>query len=299
MSLSSSSNGYDVPWVEKYRPSKVAIIVSYEDAVSRLQVIARDNNMPNLILSFSILDDFLLIYPFTFGYRGIDVVRNKIKMFAQKKVTLSLGRHKIVILDEADSNLGLPPEWYRALGWVFPTWARTHSLDTGEAVNFLKGITNGIDATEWNPSCDKHIASNYSIDDLLGKAKCKILLQKELGLPVRPDYPMKGIDLIRLAMLELMEDGVQFVMLGLGNSIYEDWMSATKSAYKDKFRGWVGFNVPISHKITARLNQLYAMRYGTIPVVHETEGLRDTVHNLNPYTEESKAESTGYVVHEL
>ncbi|KAG5034849.1 Soluble starch synthase 1, chloroplastic/amyloplastic [Glycine soja] len=279
MSLSSSSNGYDVPWVEKYRPSKVAIIVSYEDAVSRLQVIARDNNMPNLILSFSILDDFLLIYPFTFGYRGIDVVRNKIKMFAQKKVTLSLGRHKIVILDEADSNLGLPPEWYRALGWVFPAWARTHSLDTGEAVNFLKGVV--------------------VIADRIVTAKCKISLQKELGLPVRPDYPMKGIDLIRLAMLELMEDGVQFVMLGLGNSIYEDWMSATKSAYKDKFRGWVGFNVPISHKITARLNQLYAMRYGTIPVVHETGGLRDTVHNLNPYTEESKAESTGYVVHEL
>ncbi|XP_028230372.1 soluble starch synthase 1, chloroplastic/amyloplastic-like [Glycine soja] len=180
-------------------------------------------------------------------------------MFAQKKVTLSLGRHKIVILDEADSNLGLPPEWYRALGWVFPTWARTHSLDTGEAVNFLKGVV--------------------VIADRIVTAKCKISLQKELGLPVRPDYPM--------------------VMLGLGNSIYEDWMSATKSAYKDKFRGWVGFNVPISHKITARLNQLYAMRYGTIPVVHETGGLRDTVHNLNPYTEESKAESTGYVVHEL
>lgn len=257
------------------------------------------------------------------------------------------------------SNLGLPPEWYGALGWVFPTWARTHALDTGEAVNFLKGavvtsdrivtvskgysweittseggcglhdllssrksilsgITNGIDVTEWDPSCDKHIASNYSADDLSGKAECKISLQKELGLPVRPDCPMigfigrldyqKGIDLIRLAMPELMEADVQFVMLGSGNPIYEDWMRATESAYKDKFRGWVGFNVPISHKITAGcdillmpsafepcgLNQLYAMRYGTIPVVHETGGLRDTVHNYNPYTEESKAESTGW-----
>ncbi|KAL2339609.1 hypothetical protein Fmac_007549 [Flemingia macrophylla] len=254
------------------------------------------------------------------------------------------------------SNLGLPPEWYGALGWVFPTWARTHALDTGEAVNFLKGaivtadrivtvskgysweittgeggcglhellssrksilngITNGIDVTEWDPSCDKYIACNYSADDLSGKAECKISLQKELGLPVRPDCPMigfigrldyqKGIDLIRLAMPELMEADVQFVMLGSGNPVYEDWMRATESAYKDKYRGWVGFNVPISHKITAGcdillmpsafepcgLNQLYAMRYGTIPVVHETGGLRDTVHNFNPYTE---AESTGW-----
>ncbi|TKY74085.1 Soluble starch synthase 1 [Spatholobus suberectus] len=257
------------------------------------------------------------------------------------------------------SNLGLPPEWYGALEWVFPTWARMHALDTGEAVNFLKGaivtadrivtvskgysweittseggcglhellssresilsgITNGIDVTEWDPSSDKHIACNYSADDLSGKAKCKISLQKELSLPVRPDCPLigfigrldyqKGIDLIRLAMPELMEADVQFVMLGSGNPIYEDWMRATESAYRDKFRGWVGFNVPISHKITAGcdillmpsafepcgLNQLYAMRYGTIPVVHETGGLRDTVQNFNPYTEESKAESTGW-----
>ncbi|CAJ1974406.1 unnamed protein product [Sphenostylis stenocarpa] len=287
------------------------------------------------------------------------------------------------------ANLGLPPEWYGALGWVFPTWARTHALDTGEAVNFLKGaivtadrivtgysweittseggyglhellnsrksilngnafeenanvtfdlslnlcnlpllysvqvvvgqwITNGIDVTEWDPACDKHIAFNYSVDDLSGKPKCKIALQNELGLPVRPDCPLigfigrldyqKGIDLIRLAMPELMEADVQFVMLGSGNPIYEDWMRATESAYRDKFRGWVGFNVPISHKITAGcdillmpsafepcgLNQLYAMRYGTIPVVHETGGLRDTVHNFNPFTEESKDESTGW-----
>ncbi|KAK7410721.1 hypothetical protein VNO78_01735 [Psophocarpus tetragonolobus] len=257
------------------------------------------------------------------------------------------------------SNLGLPTEWYGALEWVFPTWARTHALDTGEAVNFLKGavvtadrivtvskgysweittseggcglhellssrrsilngITNGIDVTEWDPSCDKHIACNYSVDDLSGKAKCKIFLQEELGFPLRPDCPLigfigrldyqKGIDLIRLTMPELMEADVQFVMLGSGNPVYEDWMRATESAYKDKFRGWVGFNVPISHKITAGcdillmpsafepcgLNQLYAMRYGTIPVVHETGGLRDTVHNFNPYIEESKAESTGW-----
>ncbi|KAI4337976.1 hypothetical protein L6164_016335 [Bauhinia variegata] len=257
------------------------------------------------------------------------------------------------------NNLGLPPEWRAALEWVFPTWARTHALDTGEAVNFLKGaivtadriltvsqgysweittseggyglhellysrrsvlngITNGIDVSEWDPSSDKHLDAHYSADDLSGKVRCKISLQKELDLPVRPECPLigfigrldyqKGIDLIRLATPEILEDDVQFVMLGSGNPHYEDWMKATEVAYRDKFRGWVGFNVPISHRITAGcdillmpsmfepcgLNQLYAMRYGTIPVVHCTGGLRDTVQHYNPYADEGHGEGTGW-----
>ncbi|KAA8533594.1 hypothetical protein F0562_030972 [Nyssa sinensis] len=256
-------------------------------------------------------------------------------------------------------NLGLPPEWYGALEWVFPTWARTHALDTGEAVNVLKGaivtadriltvsqgysweitsadggyglhellssrksilngITNGIDVTEWDPSLDKHIASHYTIHDLSGKVQCKIALQKELGLPIRPDCPLigfigrldfqKGIDIILSATPELMQDDVQFVMLGSGERQYEDWMRAMESVNRNKFRGWVGFNVPISHRITAGcdillmpsrfepcgLNQLYAMRYGTVPVVHGTGGLRDTVENYNPYAQEGLGEGTGW-----
>ncbi|XP_027181531.1 replication factor C subunit 2 [Coffea eugenioides] len=117
----TSSSGPDIPWVEKYRPTKVADIVGNEDAVARLQVIARDGNMPNLILagppgtgkttSVLALSHELLGPNYKEAVlelnasddRGIDVVRNKIKMFAQKKVTLSAGRHKIIILDEADS----------------------------------------------------------------------------------------------------------------------------------------------------------------------------------------------------
>ncbi|GLT63661.1 hypothetical protein SLA2020_362070 [Shorea laevis] len=257
-------------------------------------------------------------------------------------------------------NLGLSPEWYGAVEWVFPTWARTHALDTGEAVNVLKGavvtadriltvsegysweittieggyslhdllrsrksvmngITNGIDVAEWDPSSDEHIASHYSADDLSGKVQCKISLQKELGLPVRPEVPLigfigrldyqKGIDLIRLATPELLQDDVQFVMLGSGDPQYEDWMRTAESNYRDKFRGWVGFNVPISHRITSGcdillmpsrfepcgLNQLYAMRYGTVPVVHATGGLRDTVENFNPYAGEGSGEGTGWL----
>ncbi|KAF6146064.1 hypothetical protein GIB67_033423 [Kingdonia uniflora] len=256
-------------------------------------------------------------------------------------------------------NLGLPTEWYGALEWVFPTWARTHALDTGEAVNILKGavvtsdriltvsqgysweittaeggyglnellssrksvlngITNGIDVAEWDTATDKHIDFHYSIDDLSEKVNCKTALQKELGLPIRPDCPMigfigrldyqKGTDLIQAAMPELMQDDVQFVMLGSGDTDTEDWMRETEFAYKDKFRGWVGFNVPISHKITAGcdillmpsrfepcgLNQLYAMRYGTVPVVHCTGGLRDTVETFNPFAEEGSGQGTGW-----
>ncbi|KAJ7959356.1 Starch synthase, chloroplastic/amyloplastic [Quillaja saponaria] len=257
------------------------------------------------------------------------------------------------------NNLGLPLEWRGAVEWVFPTWARTHALDTGEAVNLLKGaivtsdriltvsegysweittaeggygldellgsrrsvlngITNGIDVTEWDPSSDEHIASHYSADDLSGKVQCKISFQKELGLPVRPDCPLigfigrldyqKGIDLILSAIPELIQDDVQFVMLGSGNPQYEGWMRATESAYKEKFRGWVGFDVPTSHKITAGcdiflmpsrfepcgLNQLYAMRYGTVPVVHDTGGLRDTVESFDPYAKGGNGEGTGW-----
>ncbi|XP_024969992.1 soluble starch synthase 1, chloroplastic/amyloplastic-like isoform X1 [Cynara cardunculus var. scolymus] len=257
------------------------------------------------------------------------------------------------------SNFGLPPEWYGALGWVFPTWARTHALDTGEAVNILKGalvtadriltvsqgysweittpeggyglnelltsrktvvngITNGIDVTEWNPSSDEHLPSHYTLDDLSGKIECKIALQKELGLPIRPDCPLigfigrldyqKGIDIILSGTPDLLQDDVQFIMLGSGEKQYEDWMRAMEATFKDKFRGWVGFNVPISHRITAGcdillmpsrfepcgLNQLYAMRYGTIPVVHETGGLGDTVKTFNPFADEGRGEGTGW-----
>eukprot|EP00270_Netrium_digitus_P018450 TRINITY_DN701_c0_g1_i3.p1 TRINITY_DN701_c0_g1~~TRINITY_DN701_c0_g1_i3.p1 ORF type:complete len:724 (+),score=173.08 TRINITY_DN701_c0_g1_i3:71-2242(+) len=256
-------------------------------------------------------------------------------------------------------NLGLPPDWYGALEWVFPQWARKHALDKGEAVNVLKGaivtadriltvsqgyawevttteggwgldgllrsrnavlngITNGVDIVDWNPATDKHIPSQYSIEDLSGKAECKAALQKELGLPVRPDVPLlgfigrldwqKGPDIIQAALPEMMMDDVQMVMLGSGDQNIEAWMAWAEGAYKDKFRGWVGFSVPVAHRITAGcdillmpsrfepcgLNQLYAMRYGTVPIVHCTGGLRDTVEDFNPFAHGGAGGGTGW-----
>ncbi|CAI5959060.1 unnamed protein product [Closterium sp. NIES-65] len=160
-------------------------------------------------------------------------------------------------------------------------------------------VTNGVDVVDWNPATDKHIPSQYTAADMAGKAACKAALQQELGLPVRPDVPLigfigrldwqKGPDVIQAGVPELMTDDVQFIMLGSGDAEYESWMAWAEGEYRDKFRGWVGFSVPVAHRMTAGcdillmpsrfepcgLNQLYAMRYGTIPVVHATGGLRD------------------------
>ncbi|CAN0857738.1 Granule-bound starch synthase 2, chloroplastic/amyloplastic [Linum grandiflorum] len=178
----------------------------------------------------------------------------------------------------------------------------------------LRGIVNGIDTQEWNPRNDVHLTSdgyvNYSLETLeTGKPKCKAALQKELGLPERPDVPLigfigrldnqKGVDLIAEAIPWMMEQDVQLVMLGTGRQDLEQMLRQFESQYGEKVRGWVGFSVKTAHRITAGadillmpsrfepcgLNQLYGMTYGTIPVVHAVGGLRDTVEPFDPYNE--------------
>ncbi|KAG8384693.1 hypothetical protein BUALT_Bualt04G0144500 [Buddleja alternifolia] len=178
----------------------------------------------------------------------------------------------------------------------------------------LSGIVNGIDTKDWSPESDVHLQSdgyvNYSLQTLqTGKSQCKAALQKELGLPIRDDIPLigfigrldhqKGVDLIAEAVPWMMSQDVQLVMLGTGRADLENLLRQFEGQYNDKARGWVGFSVKTAHRITAGadillmpsrfepcgLNQLYAMRYGTIPVVHATGGLRDTVHPFNPFEE--------------
>ncbi|KAK2655318.1 hypothetical protein Ddye_008370 [Dipteronia dyeriana] len=178
----------------------------------------------------------------------------------------------------------------------------------------FSGIVNGIDTKEWNPQHDVHLTSdgytNYSLETIhTGKPQCKAALQKELGLPVREDVPLigfigrldhqKGVDIIAEAIPWMMGQDVQLVMLGTGRPDLEEMLRNFENQHQDKVRGWVGFSVKTAHRITAGvdillmpsrfepcgLNQLYAMSYGTIPVVHAVGGLRDTVQSFDPFNE--------------
>ncbi|GBG77039.1 hypothetical protein CBR_g23365 [Chara braunii] len=194
----------------------------------------------------------------------------------------------------------------------------------------LRGVVNGIDDTEWGPSVDRFLTSDgychYDVDTLeTGKAQCKAALQKELGLPVRPDVPLlgfigrldyqKGVDLIQDAKDWMMQQEIQLVMLGSGREDLENTLRRMEGEHRDKCRGWVGFSVKMAHRITAAcdillmpsrfepcgLNQLYAMRYGTVPVVHAVGGLRDTVTPFDPYNDAGlgwtfdRADTTGLI----
>ncbi|XP_066369605.1 soluble starch synthase 2-3, chloroplastic/amyloplastic-like isoform X2 [Miscanthus floridulus] len=176
----------------------------------------------------------------------------------------------------------------------------------------INGIVNGIDHQEWNPKVDVHLRSdgytNYSLQTLdAGKRQCKAALQRELGLEVRDDVPLlgfigrldgqKGVDIIGDAMPWIAGQDVQLVMLGTGRADLERMLQHFEREHPNKVRGWVGFSVPMAHRITAGadvlvmpsrfepcgLNQLYAMAYGTVPVVHAVGGLRDTVAPFDPF----------------
>lgn len=178
----------------------------------------------------------------------------------------------------------------------------------------LRGIVNGIDNNDWSPELDVHLKNdgyvNYSIETLeTGKATCKTALQKELGLPVRSDVPVigfigrldyqKGVDIIAESMHWIVQQDIQLVMLGTGRSDLENMLRSFEGHHPDKVRGWVGFSVRTAHRFTAGcdillmpsrfepcgLNQLYAMRYGTVPVVHAVGGLKDTVKPFDPFSE--------------
>ncbi|KAL0909223.1 hypothetical protein M5K25_020070 [Dendrobium thyrsiflorum] len=178
----------------------------------------------------------------------------------------------------------------------------------------FRGIVNGIDTNDWNPKLDVYLQSdgytNYSLKTLkTGKPKCKAALQKELSLPLGAKVPViafigrldhqKGVDIIGDAMPWIASQDVQLIMLGSGRPDLEDMLRRFQGQYHDKVRGWVGFSVKMAHRITAGadillmpsrfepcgLNQLYAMTYGTVPVVHAVGGLRDTVIQFDPHKE--------------
>lgn len=178
----------------------------------------------------------------------------------------------------------------------------------------LSGILNGIDYEVFDPQTDKKIQGHFSLDDLSGKAVDKALLQKRVGLPVEPNVPVmsmvsrltaqKGCHLLQEKMEELMQRDVQVLILGTGELEYEDSFRYFTARYPDKFKAVIDFDVTLAQQIYAGsdlfimpsafepcgLSQLYSLRYGTLPIVHETGGLKDTVIPYNAFT----GEGTGF-----
>jgi starch synthase len=173
----------------------------------------------------------------------------------------------------------------------------------------LAGITNGVDYDIWNPETDPHIAANFSAGDLSGKRECKIDLLRRFGLPEEPDRPIiaiisrlvaqKGYDLIRQTATPILETGSFFIALGAGAREYEDFLQRWHDVAPKQvgiYKGYAG--EPLAHQIEAGadmflmpslyepcgLNQMYSMRYGTVPIVRATGGLDDTVEHFNPAT---------------
>ena len=170
----------------------------------------------------------------------------------------------------------------------------------------LVGILNGLDTAVFDPATDPHIAQNVSSDDWSGKAACKAALQREVGLPERPDVPLigvvsrlddqKGINLIVEGLGPLIEGSdAQLMVLGSGYGPYEDAFRAATAARPDRIANYIGFHAPLAQRVYAGadiflmpssfepcgLSQMIAMRYGTIPVVRATGGLVDTVPDMS------------------
>ena len=183
----------------------------------------------------------------------------------------------------------------------------------------LFGVLNGIDAEEWNPEADPLIAAPFSFGALAGKAECKRALQAESGLPVRSDVPVyglvgrltrqKGVDVVAQILNGLLDLDVQVVLLGSGDRDVEGYFAYMAERRPDRCAAFFGFDNARAHRIEAGadfflmpsrfepcgLNQLYSLRYGTLPIVRATGGLADTVV---PY-DETTGNGTGFVFHDL
>ncbi len=185
-----------------------------------------------------------------------------------------------------------------------------HGLDwlTRQRRDRLVGITNGVDYDVWNPANDPHLPAHYTAEDLSGKRECKRELLRRFGLPEELDRPViasisrlvaqKGFDLVRQVAWQMLEAGAFFISLGSGEQEYEGFFQRLKDSAPNRVGIYRGFSEPLAHLIEAGadiflmpslyepcgLNQMYSMRYGTVPVVRATGGLDDTVEEWDPET---------------
>jgi starch synthase len=213
-----------------------------------------------------------------------------------------------------------------ALTTVSPSYAREvrtpeggHDLDAllRHRSRDLHGILNGIDTAAWDPATDPHLPAHYSPRALAGKARCKAALQRELGLPARADVPLvgvvsrlaeqKGVDLLVAAVPELLARDAQLVVLGSGQRALEEALTRAAAERTGRMAVRLGFDEGLAHRIEAGadlflmpsrfepcgLNQLYSLRYGTVPVVRAVGGLEDTVEDYDGWNR-----GTGFKFHD-
>jgi starch synthase len=193
------------------------------------------------------------------------------------------------------------------MGYGFDGILRARAAD-------VEGVLNGVDQDEWDPATDRHLAANYSVDDLEGKKACKADLLAAMGLPAEPDLPLvgiisrlvhqKGFDIVVNAWYDLLHRPLRMVVLGTGEPAIQDGFRALQGRAPDRFAARFAYDDALAHKIEAGadmflmpsryepcgLTQMYSMRYGTVPIVRSTGGLVDTVQ---PY-DDATGEGTGF-----
>ena len=248
------------------------------------------------------------------GIHGVDAIKDLMDLpdeFLTEELSLKEGAVNFMKAGIVYSN---------SVTTVSPTYAYEIMTDYyGEGLNNtlqryaykVTGILNGINSDEFDPSKDDYLPKKYSVDDYQsGKAVCKRIVQAELGLDENPGAPMcvmvtrlvdqKGMDLFLRVVEEMLFDGMQVVVLGTGNSFYERTLLEIAKRNPLKMAAWIYYDNAMAHKLYAAgdmflmpslfepcgLSQMISMRYGTIPIVRETGGLKDTVHPYNEYTGE-------------
>jgi len=262
------------------------------------------------------------------GYQG----RFSLESYKKAELPLHLYENDGILSHENDSNFMKAAIMYSdVINTVSETYAKellTKQYGAGmdgylwQRYNDYYGIINGVDYKIWNPEKDKYIPVNYSMNDLSGKLENKAALLDKVGIPFDQDIPLigiitrlviqKGIDIIVEALPELLELNVQFVVLGSGKKQYEQYFKYYAQTAPGKLHVHIGYNEELAHQIEAGadiflmpsqyepcgLNQIYSLKYGTVPVVRKTGGLADTVQDWNEYNDYGQDIGNGFSFNE-
>ncbi|MFZ1288696.1 MAG: glycogen synthase GlgA [Melioribacteraceae bacterium] len=258
------------------------------------------------------------------GYQG----RFSLESYKRAELPKHLYENNGILVHENDSNFLKAAILYSdVLNTVSETYAKellTPEYGAGMFNYLLQryddyyGIINGVDYEVWNPEIDRYIPYKYSFKDLSGKVKNKEFLLNKLGIPFNPKIPLlgivsrlvsqKGVEILVEALPELLNLEAQFVLLGSGTKFYEDIFREAVQHYPHKIGAYFGYSEEIAHQIEAGadiflmpsqyepcgLNQIYSLKYGTVPVVRKTGGLADTVQDWNEFNEYGQSIGNGF-----